>query len=87
MRRYYLRFSVDDHAGVIAQIGKIFWDHDISIAGVIQKESAASEDFVPLVITTRLAREGNVQEAVAEVDQLKVVRAATRMIRVLSADT
>ncbi len=86
MRRYYLRFSVDDHAGVIAQIGKIFWDHDISIAGVIQKESA-SEDFVPLVITTRLAREGNVQEAVAEVDQLKVVRAATRMIRVLSADT
>ncbi len=85
-RRYYLRFSVDDQAGVIGQIGDIFGKHDISIAGVIQEESV-SEDYVPLVITTHLAREGNVQEAVAEVDRLKVVRAATRMIRVLNADT
>ncbi len=85
-RRYYLRFSVDDQAGVIGRIGSIFGKHEISIAGVIQKESV-SKDFVPLVITTHLAREGNVQEAVAEVDRLKVVRAATRMIRVLNADT
>ncbi len=85
-RRYYLRFSVDDQAGVIAQISSIFWKHDISIAGVIQEESV-SDGYVPLVITTHLAREGNVHEAVVEVDQLKVVRAATRMIRVLNADT
>ena len=85
-RRYYLRFSVDDQAGVLAQIGNIFWKHDISIAGVIQEE-AVNKGFVPVVMTTHLAREGNVQAAVAEVDRLEVVRAATRMIRVLSADT
>jgi len=36
-RRYYLRFSVTNQAGVLAQICNIFWKHNISIAGVIQK--------------------------------------------------
>ena len=85
-RRYYLRFSVADQAGVIGQIGNIFGKHDISIAGVIQEESV-SKGHVPVVMTTHLAREGNVQAAVAEVDGLDVVRAATRMIRILNADT
>jgi homoserine dehydrogenase len=85
-RRYYLRFSVLDQAGVLAQICDIFWKYDISIAGVIQKE-AVSKDFVPLVMTTHLAREGNVQEAIKKVDRLQVVRAQTRVIRILNADT
>jgi homoserine dehydrogenase len=84
LRRYYIRFSVVDQAGVLAQIGDIFWKHDISIAAVIQKE-AVSKDFVPLVLTTHLAREGNVQAALKQVDRLEVIRAATRAIRVLDA--
>jgi len=85
-RRYYLRFSVVDQAGVLAQICDIFWKYDISIAAVIQKE-AISKDFVPLVMTTHMAREGNIQEAVRKVDRLEVVRAETRVIRILNADT
>jgi homoserine dehydrogenase len=85
-RRYYLRFSALDQAGVLAQISGIFGKHDISIAGVIQKE-AVTRDFVPLVMTTHLAREGNVQAALQEVDKLQVVRARTRIIRILNADT
>ena len=85
-RRYYLRFSALDQAGVLAQISGIFGKYDISIAAVIQKE-AVSKDFVPLVMTTHLAREGNVQSALREVDQLQVVRAKTRIIRILNADT
>jgi len=85
-RRYYLRFSAANQAGVLAQICNIFWKYDISIAGVIQKE-ADYREFVPLVMTTHLAREGNVQAAIGEVDKLEVIRAETRIIRILNADT
>ncbi|MBI2850271.1 MAG: homoserine dehydrogenase [Chloroflexi bacterium] len=84
-RRYYLRFSVLDQAGVLARITDIFWKHNISIAAVIQKE-AVSEDFVPVVITTHLAKEGDLQAAIAQVDNLEVVKAKTRIIRILSGE-
>ena len=85
-RRYYLRFSVEDQAGVLARITDIFWKHSISIAAVIQKE-AISEGSVPVVITTHFAREGDLQAAIKKVDGLEVVKAPTRIIRILSADT
>ncbi len=85
-RRYYLRFSVNDEAGVLAQICNIFWKHNISIAAVIQKE-AVSQEFVPVVITTHLAREGDLQAAIEDVDKLDVVRAKTKTIRILKANT
>ena len=85
-RRYYLRFSVADQPGVLAQITDIFWKYNISIAAVIQKE-AVSKEFVPLVMTTHLAKEGDVQAAIEKVDKLDVVKARTKIIRILTANT
>jgi len=85
-RRYYLRFSVADQAGVLAQITDIFWKYNISIAAVIQKESA-SKEFVPVVMTTYLAKEGDLQAAIERVDKLEIAKAKTRIIRILSANT
>jgi len=85
-RRYYLRFSAVDQAGVLAQIFNIFWEYNISIAAVIQKE-ATSEEFVPIVMTTHLAREGDLHQAIAKVDTLDVVKAKTNIIRVLPTAT
>ena len=85
-RRYYLRFSVVDQAGVLAQICDIFWTYNISIAAVIQKE-AVSKEFVPLVMTTHLAKEGDLQAAIGKVDKLDVVKAKTKIIRILKANT
>jgi len=85
-RRYYLRFSVANQAGVLAQICNIFWKYNISIAGVIQKEPVSTK-FVPIVMTTYLAKEKDMQEALREVDKLPMVKAATRLIRILSANT
>jgi homoserine dehydrogenase len=85
-RRYYLRFSVDNQPGVLAQITNIFWKYKISIAGVIQKEPVSSK-FVPIVMTTYKAREKDMQAAIRDVDKLKVVKAPTRLIRILSANT
>lgn len=85
-RRYYLRFSVINQAGVLAQITDIFWKYNISIAAVIQKEPV-SREFVPVVMTTYLAREGDLQAAVELVDKLDVIKARTKIIRILTADT
>jgi len=84
--RYYLRFSVLDQAGVLAQICNIFWKYNISIAAVIQKE-AISKEFVPVVITTHLAKEGDLQAAIEKVDKLDVVKDKTKIIRILKANT
>ena len=84
-RRHYLRFSVVDQAGVLAQICDVFWKHNISIAAVIQKE-AISREFVPVVMTTHLAREGDLRAAIEKVGKLGVVKAKTKIIRILSAN-
>jgi homoserine dehydrogenase len=85
-RRFFLRFSVLDQAGVLAQICNIFWKYSISIASVIQKEAISAES-VALVITTHEAKEGDLQAAVAEVDKLEVVKDKTKVMRILKTET
>jgi len=84
-RRYYLRLGVADQAGVLAQICNIFWKYNISIAAVIQKEAVTAE-FVPLVMTTHMARERDLLEAVKEIDKLNWVKAKTNIIRILGTE-
>ncbi|MBE9486556.1 MAG: homoserine dehydrogenase [Chloroflexi bacterium] len=78
---YYLRFAVEDAPGVLAQISGILGRYDISIQSMIQPERHTA-DAVPIVIMTHGARESNVTKALAEIDQLAIVRQATRLIRV-----
>jgi homoserine dehydrogenase len=85
-RRYYLRFSVTNQAGVLAQITSVFWKYNISIAGVIQKEPVSAK-FVPVVITTYAAKEKDMLAALHELDKLPMVKVATKFIRILSANT
>jgi homoserine dehydrogenase len=85
-RRYYLRFSVLNQAGVLAQICNVFWKYNISIAGVIQKEPVSTR-FVPIVMTTYLAKERDIQEALREVDKLPMIKVETKLIRILSSNT
>jgi homoserine dehydrogenase len=84
-RRYYLRLGVADQAGVLAQICNIFWKYNISIAAVIQKEAVTAE-FVPLVMTTHMARERDLLEAVKEIDKLDWVKAKTNIIRIMGTE-
>jgi homoserine dehydrogenase len=81
-RRFYLRFTVLDQPGVLAQITDIFWKFNINIAAVIQKESAQTE-FVHIVMTTYKAREEDVHAALEKVNNLGPVKAATKVIRIL----
>ena len=79
--RYYVRMIVEDRPGVLAQIAGIFGDHAISIASVNQQEGEEG-GCVPVVFTTHLAEEGNVQRALRAVQALSCSRGQARLLRV-----
>jgi len=79
--KYYLRFTVRDQAGVLAQISKIFADGNISIKSVIQL-STMEEEYVPLVIMTHEALEGDMRRAMKRFGQLDTVKGKIQLIRV-----
>ena len=83
--RYYLRFTVEDRPGVLAEIAGLLGKHGISIASVIQHEptGAGGDRTVPLVIMTYRAGEGAAETAMAEIERLKCVRAKPVRMRVL----
>ncbi len=85
--QFYLRFTVEDHPGVLSRIAGVLGDHNISIASVIQREIDDRREErvgnVSLVIMTHAAQEGNAAAAVAEIDQLPSVRAGSVRMRVL----
>ncbi len=80
--RYYLRFTVADHPGVLSLISGVLAKHEIGIASVIQKEKHPINS-VPVMVLTYDAPEHAMQEAINEVDRLDDVTAKTVLIRVL----
>jgi homoserine dehydrogenase len=80
--RYYLRMTVADQPGVLAQIAKILGDGSISIASVIQKEADVATQTATIVIMTHPAREEFMQRALAEMKKLPAVTEICNLIRV-----
>ncbi len=68
-----------DRPGVLAQIAQVLAEVNISIEAVIQKEPAAGEDVVPLIMLTHRVAEKNMNTALERIEALdsiegKVVR-------------
>ncbi len=80
--RCYMRMSVADRAGVLAQISKVLGDHNISISAVIQKESDPATQTAEIVIMTHPAKENAVQAALKETERLPVVKEISNFVRV-----
>jgi len=80
--RYYLRMSVADQAGVLAQITRVLGDNRISISAVIQKEADTITQTAEIVILTHPAIEASMQKAIYEMGQLDVVKEISNFIRV-----
>ena len=80
--KYYLRLSVSDRAGVLAQIGRILGDLDISIASVIQKDTNPVAQTAEIVVTTHPAREDAIQESLVRMQNLDVVRQTNSIVRI-----
>ena len=80
--RYYLRVTARDIPGVMAQVAAALGEQGISLSGIHQRESAESQ-FVPVVITTHLAREGAVRQALRVIDGLATIGAKTVCLRLI----
>jgi homoserine dehydrogenase len=75
--KYMLRFSALDKPG--GSLGK----HGISIESMVQTSHQAYDEApVPIVIMTHEAREGAVQDALAEIDRFDVISQKTGFIRI-----
>jgi homoserine dehydrogenase len=80
--RYYLRLTAKDAPGVLAQVTRILGEQKISLSAVLQRESGESQ-FVPIVITTHLAREGDLQSALKQINRLRSLRSPAICLRIL----
>lgn len=79
--RYYFRFEAVDRPGVLSKVSGILAKYNISIAAVIQKGRRVAGS-VPIVMLTHRAREMDVTNALKEIDQLEIVKAPSRLIRI-----
>ena len=82
--QYYIRLWVKDKPGVMAQITKVIGDSDVSIAAVIQKAVIEPEQLAEVVVTTHLAKEVSIQQALFQLSQLESVQEVSNMVRIES---
>jgi homoserine dehydrogenase len=68
--RFYLRTTVKDSPGVLAQIADVLGHYEISIASVLQQETSNDGGIVPLVIMTHKTTEGATRKACSAIDRL-----------------
>jgi homoserine dehydrogenase len=80
--QYYLRLLCADRPGVMAQIARVLGDLGVSLASVIQKETITPEGLAEIVITTDVAKEAAVQEAIRQLAQLEEVREVSNLVRI-----
>jgi len=78
---YYLRLSVEDRPGVIAQIAGILGEQNIGISSILQPEGDEGAT-VPLVLMIHKASNGQMSAALARIGALACVKKEPRMIRV-----
>ncbi len=78
---FYLRLQVADQTGVLARITGILAERGISIDAVLQRESAEGEAQTDLIILTHTTLEGEMNQALAQMQGLPTVLAPIVRIR------
>ena len=82
--RFYMRFNVQDHPGVLGQVTSLLGAQGISIASVIQHEvSNVSEKTIPLVIMTHQAKESAAVAAMDQIAKMDAVSDDLERLRIL----
>jgi homoserine dehydrogenase len=83
--RYFLRVLTLDRPGVMASIATVLGDRGISLASVVQKERVVLGDDEPgaeIVLTTHVASEAAVQDAIATLRRMPVIKLLGPLYRV-----
>jgi homoserine dehydrogenase len=81
--RYYLRLTVDDRPGVVAQVAQVLGARAIGISSMIQPEDLEDTSATTsLVLMLHDATQGAVEQAIAEIAQLSCVQEPPAWMRV-----
>lgn len=81
--RYYLRFDVGDHSGVVGQIASALGTEDVSIEQMVQEGRASeAEHTVPICLTTHRTQEGAVRRALQSIAARPFMKRPPRLIRI-----
>jgi homoserine dehydrogenase len=80
---YYMRMTVADQPGVLADIAKVLAEAGISIGSMIQQPSDA-DGSADLIFLTHHALEKNINAAIARIESLEFVRSCVTRLRVES---
>ncbi len=78
---YYLRLSVLDEPGVLADVTRIFADNAISLQSFLQK-SRQPKQAVQLVVTTHITQEAQMKKAIKAINALSAVTEQVHLIRI-----
>ncbi len=78
---YYIRFSALDRPGVLSRISGVLGNYGISIQSVHQK-GRKTNGAVPLVMLTHRSREADIKAALAEIQQMAVIKERPVLIRI-----
>lgn len=81
---YYFRLLVDDKAGVLAQIARVFAEHDVSIKEVVQKSQF--KGVSELVLVSSLTPREHVMAVEKGLGSLPIVRRVANVIRVMEEE-
>ncbi|MFZ1386254.1 MAG: homoserine dehydrogenase [Thiolinea sp.] len=79
---FYLRMRAVDKAGVLADVTRILGDRSISIEAFLQKEPAKAGSDVDIIMLTQRVRQGNMNEAIAAIEQLDSICGSVTSLRV-----
>jgi homoserine dehydrogenase len=82
---FYVRFKAQDQPGVLSRISGILGEYGISIAAVIQK-GRTEKDYVPIVMLTYEAPEGNLKKARKKIDELPFIGGPSVYMRIEEGD-
>jgi homoserine dehydrogenase len=80
---FYLHLEVADRPGVLAQIAQVLGDKDVSVKSVVQRGAG---DDARLVMVVHECLESRFAAALEAIDELDVLRAPPRAIRVIEEE-
>jgi len=81
--RYYLRFDVGDHPGVVGHIASVLGHEGVSIEQMVQEgRGQGSEGAVPVCLTTHVSSEGAVRRALRAITAQPFLKGPPRLIRI-----
>ncbi|WP_373535747.1 homoserine dehydrogenase [Microcoleus sp.] len=79
--RFYARFLTGDSPGVIGKLGTCFGNHKVSLESIVQ--TGIHGNLAEIVVVTHDVKEGDFQQALAEIRAMEAVDSIASTLRVL----